>query len=378
MNFLCCCYDFGDNKRNLEISRRKEKKSKKQQTLDKIKELKTSIDRPKVWDISRGDPNRMKTTEMANTFTIPSDDFKTEDDVLQSLGYKMSYFIDRGGFAEVHKVIHIETKLNVALKKIPVPEELDYTSQRKRMSLLSDIKNELCVFENITHPHIIKMIDHFVIIKENQMTFYILMQFAAKGTLSKKLDQFGPFSERTCKVWFAQMLSALLYMHSKGFAHRDLKLSNILLDDSEDILISDFGLSRLVWRQSQDKQLMSKTYCGTPPYMAPEVLVIYTKRGATYEARAADIWSLGVILYKLFTKEYPFPLTRAKAIKYMKHKRWQFSDKDNPSEDMKDILTKMFDPNPNSRPLAPDLCKHKWIKHAFDSVEQKSVRIING
>ena len=205
------------------------------------------------------------------------------------------------------------------------------------------------------------------------------MQLGVKGTLQQLIGDNEPFDEKTCKTWFAQMLSAMSCMHKKGIAHRDLKLSNILLDESHDILISDFGLSRLVWRESVQELMLSKTYCGTVPYMAPEILNIKETSNEVYlgyNAKAADVWALGVSLYYLFNKDYPFKLGnkyRAKAIKKMNEKSWDFNNRNSskPSDDLRDILTVIFEPNVNLRPTVEKLTHHKWVSDEYKEVEKK-------
>ncbi|CAG2171420.1 unnamed protein product [Oppiella nova] len=183
--------------------------------------------------------------------------------------YTTQLDIDSGAFASVEKAVVINTKVVIAVKKIEIPREVDDPKTRnKRKSITTDIKNELFILQKIRHPHVIKLIQHFIINdrQTNKTIIYILMQFAPGGTLSSHCNANGPFDERMCQQWFAQMLSALSFMHSKKMAHRDLKLSNILLNENMDVLVSDFGLSRVVWRQTQGT-INSNTYCGTPPYM---------------------------------------------------------------------------------------------------------------
>lgn len=327
------------------------------------------------------DPMLVETQKMTKTYIIsPDRDLKTTEDVLTKEGYRMEEMIDSGAFATVFKAIHIQRKTVVAIKVIEIPPDLGSgQSNKKRTNVLSDIKNELFILEKSFHPHIIHLITHFLVQHPNREVLHIVMQLAEGGTLSKFLDKFGPFEENTCRVWFAQMVSALSFMHLKfGIAHRDLKLSNILLDRDNDILISDFGLSRVVWRKSRDGIMESKTFCGTPPYMSPELLDHMTSKQG-YNAIKADVWALGVILFKLFNKEYPFPQKRSKAIRRMKAERWKWSQhiRHQPSADFVDIMKKLFQPDVSLRIDTRDLKEHKWIKHLLiddHSFDSKSIR----
>ena len=362
----CCCGNRGHESR--QVLRQKQRTN-----LGIIKEI-THPSKP------MDNPLTIKTTEMTDIHKIPTDNVRTEADVLKQLGYKLGKHFDTGGFATVHECVHIGRGLKVALKKVPIPQDNDPHTRHKRISLLTDIKNELYVLQKCDHPNVVKMIEHFIIQdSHSQMTFYIVMQYAVGGNLSNKMDESGPFSERQCKRWFAQMLSGLNYMHSIGIAHRDLKLGNILLDEVQDLLISDFGLSRLVFRESEQQFLLSKTYCGTPPYMAPEDLEIPQKKkeqsDSEYNAFYADVWSLGIILFKLFNNRLPFSFARgpAKAVMVMKAKKWKFARvKVPPSSQFKDIMSKLLEPNPELRIRMPVLIEHSWIRNQFKSVESKN------
>jgi serine/threonine protein kinase len=105
---------------------------------------------------------------------------------------------------------------------------------------------------------------------------------------SKKL------SEQEAFLIFAQLLAAMKYLHNRGVYHRDLKMTNVLIDDKRNIKLIDFGFA-----DNKDQELTS--YCGTPSYMAPEIV---EKRG--YRGKHVDVWALGVILFKLLTGEYAF------------------------------------------------------------------------
>ena len=355
----CCCCCCGKKKFN-----KNKRQTMKKRNLKVLKQITPPKDREKLKDLN-SDPLKQKTKDMTDYYEIPSNEFKNDNDVIKSRGFRIEDMIDEGAFAKVHKAVHLSTGLTTACKKISIPEE------SKRTSILKDVKNELYILQKIIHPHIIKMIEHFIIIgPKKQTTLYMLMQFASGGNLSKMVQQFAPFSEDQCKLWFAQMLSALKFMHSKGIAHRDLKLANILLDEAQDVLISDFGLSRIVFRKDKDNQpLVSTTYCGTPPYMAPELLQPKRK----YIALPVDVWALGIILYKLFNKDYPFPKRAKKAFRKMKQKKWDFSTytQTKPSPELRDILDKIFEFDPKARPTMSDLTLHPWVSQVYKDVEIK-------
>ena len=359
----CCCRPQLERKT----------KTEKMKDLKTLEQITPDSQTSRVWSQSKS-PLDVKTNEMTDFYRIP-EQYMSEESLLKYLGFKMIGYLDRGSFGTVSEAQHIQTGLKVAVKTIQIPDPLNDKMKSERIQLLTDVKNELYTLQKLRHPHVIRMIQHFMVIKsKHQMTLNIVMQLANGGTLSHMCEKKGPFDEPKCKVWYSQLLSALSYMHREGIAHRDLKQSNILMDDTEDCLISDFGLSRLVWRQSEGNILMSQTFCGTPPYISPEVIATKKDSKLTYNAFLADVWALGVILFKMFDGHYPFGHRTAKAYKYMLNKRWRFSKGRKPSPQLKDIMEKMLEPDPSLRPPMHRLQTHKWIKDVYKEEEEKSIQ----
>ena len=358
--YLCCCCCPSDGEMNLN------KKNKDLQTLNEITPPTAG-----VWAKTSKTDN-IDTENMTEKFEIPSPGFKNEMDVFQHLHYRIIKQIDSGSFGVILIASHIPTKLKVAVKKIVIPEALDSNLKNKREEMLSDVKNELFVLQKIRHPHIVKLIQHLMIKAKYVSSLYILMQFAENGNLDKYVESNEQITENQCKLWFAQILNGMSYMHSRGIAHRDLKLANILIDAAFDVLIADFGLSKIVWRKSQKQILMSSTYCGTPPYMAPEVLNIEVNRLVEYDAFAADVWSLGVILFLLYWKAFPFPKKPKKAIKLMRKKVLVFPNERPSSPQLQTLLRATFEPNPSLRPKMKRLQQFSWIQIVYKEVELKS------
>ena len=348
-----------------------EAKIRKHERLKALEEI-TPSSESDVWAVTK-DPLKVKTQEMTKTFVIPNRKLRTENDVFKTIGFKIEKQIESGSFGIILSGYHLNKKLKIAIKKIVLPEASDTKRANRRDEMMKDVKHELFTLEKIIHPHVIKLITHLMIRNRREDSLYILMQFAENETLMKYCEKYGIIAEDKCKLWFAQMLSGLSYIHREGIAHRDLKLSNILLDSAFDVLITDFGLSRLVWRQSQELLLMSNTYCGTPPYMAPEVLILEKQKYREYNAFLADVWSLGVILFRMYCGEYPFPNKPNKAIKYMKKKKWKFPKKCHPSASLKNIMKRMLEPNPKKRPRTKILQTDNWIRDVFITVEMKSI-----
>lgn len=136
-------------------------------------------------------------------------------------------------------------------------------------------------------------------IVETNECVYIVLEYMAGGELNNLITSLIPLREDEVKALFYQIVLAVQYLHSQGITHRDLKPENVLLKAHKvdtTLKITDFGLSKII----HDEDDLMKTICGTPCYVAPEIL-----RGKVYDQQV-DIWSMGVILYYMLSQELPF------------------------------------------------------------------------
>jgi serine/threonine protein kinase len=193
--------------------------------------------------------------------------------------------IGKGSFGKVHLGIHILSKKKVAIKCIDKAYIKEERAQRK-------IVQEVKILRSVNHPNIIKILEVF----ENKKFVFIVTEYACRGDLLKYMRENGVFRESKAKPISAQILAGLEYCHSKRILHRDIKLDNILLDESMHVKMCDFGVSRFMTVGEYIKER-----CGTPAYIAPEVI-----SGKGYKNFHADVWSLGVLMYALTTGTIPF------------------------------------------------------------------------
>ena len=265
LKWLCCGCCGGKTSSPKSSNREKVKNEKKLRILEELRD-ETNQTLTKA-------PLDLKTPEFKDTFVIPSKMFSTDVDVFKSIGYALENQISVGSFASVLRATHLSSGLKIAVKKVLIPETYEDETKVKRNDMIREVRIELTSLSKIRHPHVVRYYSYLMIKSQNSLTFYILMHFAECGSLERMVMENGPFNEDLCRVWTAQILCGMSYMHENGIAHRDLKISNILLDNGHHILITDFGLSRLVWRKTtQQMMIMSGTFCGTPPYLAPEAL----------------------------------------------------------------------------------------------------------
>ena len=194
--------------------------------------------------------------------------------------YELGKLLGCGAFAKVYHARDVRTGQSVAIKII----------NKKKIvgtSLMSNIKREISIMRKLNHPNIVKLYE----VLASKTKIYFVLEFIKGGELFAKVAK-GRFTEDLSRKYFQQLISAVGFCHSRGIFHRDLKPENLLLDENGNLKVSDFGLSA-VKEQIQPDGLLH-TLCGTPAYVAPEIL---TKRG--YDGATINVWSCGVILYVL-------------------------------------------------------------------------------
>ncbi|KAK6163831.1 hypothetical protein DH2020_000695 [Rehmannia glutinosa] len=187
---------------------------------------------------------------------------------------------------------------------------------------------------------------------------YFVMEYAKGGELFNKVAK-GKLKEDIARRYFQQLINAVDFCHSRGVYHRDLKPENILLDENENLKVSDFGLSALSESKRQDGLL--HTTCGTPAYVAPEVI---NRKG--YDGAKADIWSCGVILFVLLSGYLPFHDSNLMEM-YRKIGKAEFKCPHWFPHEVRKLLTRMLDPNPNSRILIAKIKENSWFKRGLSS-----------
>jgi serine/threonine-protein kinase Chk1 len=166
------------------------------------------------------------------------------------------------------------------------------------------------------HPNIIE----WFATGEDAVWKWIAMEYASGGDLFDKIEADSGVSEDIAHFYFRQLISGVSYMHSKGVGHRDIKPENILLSDNGDLKIADFGLATLFEYNGVRK--LSTTMCGSPPYIAPEVISCSKKtKGSGYEADLVDIWSCGVVLFVLLVGNTPWDEPTQQSWEYVEYCR---------------------------------------------------------
>jgi len=202
--------------------------------------------------------------------------------------YEIGRTLGEGTFGKVKQATNVETGQKVAIKILD-------KEKIHQQSMGEQIKKEINVMKMVKHKHVVNLLE----VLASKTKIFIVLELIRGGELFDKIVAVGRFDEAVARKYFRQLVSGVDYCHRQQVCHRDLKPENLLLDEHELLKISDFGLSAL-YGTDQHSTLL-KTTCGTPNYVAPEVLA---DKG--YSGFAADIWSCGVILFVLLAGFLPF------------------------------------------------------------------------
>ncbi|PON80964.1 Calcium/calmodulin-dependent/calcium-dependent protein kinase [Trema orientale] len=256
--------------------------------------------------------------------------------------YEMGRLLGKGTFAKVYYGKNLVTGESVAIKVIN-------KNHVKKDGLMEQIKREISVMRLVRHPNIVELKE---VMATKQKVFFV-MEYVKGGELFAKVLK-GKLKEDVARKYFQQLVSAVDFCHSRGVSHRDLKPENLLLDENGDLKVSDFGLSALPEQLRNDGLL--HTQCGTPAYVAPEVL---RKKG--YDGAKADIWSCGVILYVLLAGYLPFQDENVMKM-YRRVFKGEYEFPQWFSEDAKRLISKLLVVDPAKRISIPEIMKSPWFQ----------------
>ncbi|KAE8592602.1 hypothetical protein XENTR_v10018806 [Xenopus tropicalis] len=252
--------------------------------------------------------------------------------------YDIERTLGKGNFAVVKLARHRITKTEVAIKIID-KSQLDSVNLEK-------IYREVQIMKMLDHPHIIKLYQ----VMETKNMLYLVTEYAKNGEIFDYLANHGRLNEPEARRKFWQILSAVEYCHGRNIVHRDLKAENLLLDNHMNIKIADFGFGNF-YKNGEPLA----TWCGSPPYAAPEVF-----EGQQYEGPQLDIWSMGVVLYVLVCGALPFdgptlPILRQRVLE------GRFRIPYFMSEECEHLIRRMLVLEPSKRLSIAQIKEHKWM-----------------
>ncbi|KAK4278769.1 hypothetical protein QN277_016569 [Acacia crassicarpa] len=260
--------------------------------------------------------------------------------------YEVGRTIGEGAFAKVKFARNSETGEHVAIKILEKEKVLKH-------KMAEQIGREIATMKLIKHPNVVRLYE----VMGSRTKIYIVLEFVTGGELFDKIVNHARMSEKEARSYFQQLINAVDYCHSRGVYHRDLKPENLLLDAYGQLKVSDFGLSALS-QQIQDDGLLHTT-CGTPNYVAPEVL---DDRG--YDGAAADLWSCGVILFVLLAGYLPFDDPNLMNL-YKKISAAEFTCPPWISFSARKLIARILDPNPMTRIAISEILCDEWFKKDY-------------
>ncbi|MBI3742442.1 MAG: serine/threonine protein kinase, partial [Chloroflexi bacterium] len=207
----------------------------------------------------------------------------------ESIGpYKITQYIGQGGMATIYRAYQPALDRDVALKVI-------HPALKEDQAFLARLRREAAIVARLNHPNIVDVYDYAI--AETDGTPYIVMRYIEGKTL-KDVVQERKLSPQEILNIIRPVADALAYAHAHGVLHRDVKLSNIMLDHEGNVFLTDFGLARLTYKG--ESTLSHDMLIGSPQYISPEMA-----KGDPIDART-DVYSLGVVLFEMFAGRLPF------------------------------------------------------------------------
>jgi calcium/calmodulin-dependent protein kinase I len=268
--------------------------------------------------------------------------------------YEIKETLGKGSFATVKRCIKKSDKSEFAVKEI----------KKKNLSEeeLVVVRDEVNIMGEIDHPNCVKLYEMF----DSPKKVYMVIELLTGGEMFDRIVQKGNFTEAEAAKVMKVIVSALKYLHGIGITHRDLKPENLLYCSPKadaNIKITDFGLAKLK-NSPEDGEQKMVTACGTPGYVAPEVL-----KNEPY-GPAVDLWSMGVILYILLCGFPPF-YHESTTMLYKQIKKGSYSFPDpywsEISDNAKDLVGRLLTVDPAKRATPDDVLAHEWMHNASDS-----------
>ena len=271
--------------------------------------------------------------------------------------YLYGRLIGQGAFGKVNIGLNILTGRVVAIKSF------NKKNLNKNGDNMKKILYETNLMKKLNHPNITKILEMF----EDDDYILIAMEYINGGNLFSFVKKRRKLSEKTARFLFRQIILGIKHIHSQKIVHRDIKLENILIDLNNNIKICDFGIGRIL--NSKNQMLHDK--CGTPMYMAPEILLSSKTKG--YEGFPVDIWSAGISLYIMLSGTLPFNLKNNKSssidsdnnnnieLQYSIIKK-EPKKIEKISDEARDLLKGLLNKNPHKRLTIDQILNHPWLK----------------
>ncbi|KAF5238133.1 hypothetical protein FAUST_5742 [Fusarium austroamericanum] len=270
--------------------------------------------------------------------------------------YQVGKILGKGGFAVCYSGQLLPTKQRFALKivKSHMPPKMEQKFQ-----------TELQIHSKMKHKNVVQFLRAF----SYEKCTYLILELCPNGSLMDMVKRRKGLTEPEVRFYSVQIAGAIKYMHNKGIIHRDLKMGNIFLDSQMNAKIGDFGLAALLVTGRDMHTIRRTTLCGTPNYIAPEIL----EKGKKGHDHMVDIWSLGIIMFAMFTSKPPFQSSTTDEI----YRRARERDYDWPSaetsrryisQEAKELVANMLQ-DAESRPEPEEIIQHPFFTCGYMPTE---------
>eukprot|EP00300_Choanocystis_sp_HF-7_P023789 c2501_g1_i1.p1 GENE.c2501_g1_i1~~c2501_g1_i1.p1 ORF type:complete len:484 (+),score=125.76 c2501_g1_i1:35-1453(+) len=275
--------------------------------------------------------------------------------------YNLTRKLGSGSYGVVMLGTNTETQERVAVKVIR-------KDKIKGRGMSEMLKREITTMKRINHPNVVKIYE----VLATKAEIFIVMELVEGGDLLDRIERKGYLSEPEAMRFFASMVQAVQVCHDHDVCHRDLKPDNMMLTLDKQIKITDFGMA--VLDQDTESANLLDTICGTPNYVAPEVLA-----GQGYDGKKADVWSLGCVLFVMMVGELPFDGQRAQMFRDIQNGRHAPFPK-HLSKTACEFIDYVLRPNPQERPGLLDIQHHPFFaasQSAGDSKPRQASNIMD-
>uniref|UniRef100_M4AN04 Serine/threonine-protein kinase PLK n=1 Tax=Xiphophorus maculatus TaxID=8083 RepID=M4AN04_XIPMA len=257
--------------------------------------------------------------------------------------YSKGKLLGKGGFARCYEMTDLSNNKMYAVKVIP-QSRVSKPHQREK------ITNEIDLHRSLSHKHVVKFSHYF----EDHENIYIFLELCSRKSLAHIWKERRTLTEPEVRYYLRQIISGLKYLHSRGILHRDLKLGNFFINENMELRLGDFGLAAKLETVEQRK----KTICGTPNYLAPEVL---NRQGHGTES---DVWSLGCVMYTLMCGNPPFEtLDLKETYKCIKEVRYSLPSTISPAAQK--LISSILQKNPSDRLTLDQILNHEFFSKGF-------------
>lgn len=255
--------------------------------------------------------------------------------------------IGKGSYSFVYHGKHIHTNQEVAIKKINI--------SLSDKNIVQNIKSEIAIMKTLTHPNIVKLYEE---IYDEYNNIYLIMEYCKGGNLSEFLNN-KPLKEKYVLKFMKQIADATKYLYFHNIIHRDIKPHNILITSNDHIKLTDFGFAKSF--QSGEEKL-NQTICGSPIYMAPEIIK------SNYYTIKTDLWSIGIILYEMIIGKKPFKArTHLELIHKIDTTPVLIPIAIMISNECRDLIERLLQRNPDKRIGWKEFFEHKWFKKDLEN-----------